>query len=675
MTARSDEGMWLFNHPPREILKSKYGFSPEQAWLDHLQRASVRFNSGGSGAFVSSHGLVITNHHVGADAIQKLSRAEKNYLEEGFFAEQLEQELPCVDLELNVLESIEVVTDRVHAAVVASASPEASFIARRQVIAEIEKESLDQTGLRSNVITLYQGGEYHLYRFRRYTDVRLVFAPEQQAAFFGGDPDNFEYPRYCLDVCFFRVFEGGKPIAPPAFLRWSSLGAKPGELVFVSGHPGRTNRLNTMAELEYLRDCAFPQLLDRLRRLEVLLAAYSSHSQEHARQARDELFSIQNSRKARSGGLAGLLDPNLLARKQAEETQFQVALRGHPEYGNAIDACQVIAKVQHKRTEIARPYTVLEGGAGFNTIYFTIARSLLRAVIERQKPNGERLREFQDSNLESLEQQLFSEQPIYDRLEVAKLEDSLTFLLQEFGFDHPLANQILAGKSPRQRADDLIQGTRLKDIASRQRIYGGDPELLRQVDDPMIELARIVDPEARRLRKIYETEIEEVKRQAYAKIAEARYAIEGTNTYPDATFTLRLAFGQILGYCEHGQDLPPFTTYAGLYERAECQQGQPPFHLSSRWQEAKQQLDLHTPFNFVCTADIIGGNSGSPVVNQHAEIVGLIFDGNIDSLVLDFIYTADRARAICVDSRGIVHALQKIYQAHRVVDELTTPAD
>ncbi|HEY8506214.1 MAG TPA: S46 family peptidase, partial [Gemmataceae bacterium] len=509
--ARADEGMWLFNNPPRELLQKRFGFSPSDEWLEHVQKASVRFNSGGSGSFVSPDGLVMTNHHVAADALQKLSTKEHDYLKEGFHARSRDQELKCVDLELNVLMSIEVVTDRVNAAVKPEMSPEEAFAARRKVIAEIEKESLDKTGLRSNVITLYQGAEYHLYRFKRYTDIRLVFAPEQQAAFFGGDPDNFEYPRWCMDVAFFRVYEDGKPAKTPHYLKWSKAGAKEGELVFVTGHPGRTSRLNTVAELEYLRDVGFPFLMERLYRMEVNLSVFASESPEHERRAKDELFGIQNSRKARSGGLAGLLDPSIMRRKAGEEKKLRAAVESKPELKEARGAWETIAELQKKRAEIIRPYTMLEGEAGFNTIYFDIARTLLRAAEEKPKPNGERLREFQDSNLPSLEQQLFSEQPIYEDLETTKLADALTHLCAVLGYENELVQKVLAGKSPRERAAELVNGTKVGEVAVRKKLYEGGKEALAQFGDPMIELARLVDDESRRLRKVYDTEIDEVK--------------------------------------------------------------------------------------------------------------------------------------------------------------------
>jgi hypothetical protein len=670
-TARADEGMWLFNHVPKEYLQKHYHFDATDPWLDHVQKAAVRFNNGGSGSFVSADGLVMTNHHVGADCLQKLGSASHNYLRDGFHAKTRAEEKRCGDLELNVLRSIEDVTDRVKAAVKPGMSDADAFQARRAVMAAIEKESYEKTGLRSNVITLFQGGQYQLYRYKRYTDVRLVFAPEQQAAFYGGDPDNFEYPRYDLDICFFRVYEDGKPAKIKDYFKWSKDGAKKDELIFVAGNPGRTDRLDTVAELRYLRDKGFPYLLERLYRWEVMLSVFSDRSAENAREAREFLFGVQNSRKARDGGLAGLMDPTLMARKKAEELKLREAVEHNDKLKDARGAWERVAEAEKVRAKIARPMTVLENAAGFNTELFTIARTLVRWAEEKEKPNGDRLPEFRDSNLESLKLQLFSDEPIYDNYERVKLANGLTFLAEQLGYETDLVHRVLHGESPEARAAELIHGTKLKDVNPRKKLFDGGKNAIEAAHDPMLELAELVDPRAREVRKVMETQVEEPKRQAYAQIARAQYAVEGPNIYPDATFTLRLAFGTCKGYEENGKHIPFETTFAGLYERAKEHDNKSPFNLPERWVKAKDKLDLQTPFNFVNTADIIGGNSGSPVLNRDAEIVGIIFDGNIQSLVLDFGYTDVQARAVAVHSRGIIEALRKVYEANDLADELT----
>jgi Peptidase S46 len=677
-----DEGMWLFNNVPKKLLKEKYGFEPTDAWLEHLQKSSVRFNSGGSGSFVSANGLVMTNHHVGADDLQKLSTKEKDYLKDGFHAKTPADEIKCKALELNVLQSIKDVTAEVNAAVKDGLPPAQAFQARQGKIAEIEKANANEAkGVRADVVTLFAGGAYHLYTYKKYTDIRLVFAPEKAIAFFGGDPDNFEFPRFDLDMCFFRVYENDKPLQCEHFLKWSKDGSKDGELTFVSGHPGRTSRQNTVAELEYLRDTGFPFLMQRLNRMEVLLASWVARSEENRQKGEDELFGIQNSRKARIGGLGGLLDPKIMARKAAEEQRLKdychKVLNPGPNAGQsdresslmavaALKAFDTIAEGQKKRVGFIKEMTLLEGGAAFNSDLFGIARTLLRYSDEKNKSASERLPEFGEARLGSLKQKLFSDEPVYEDFELLKLADSLTLFAGTLGMKHELVQKVLAGKSPRDRAFELISGTKLKDVAARKKMFENGVD----ESDPMIAVAKIVDGPSRDLRRKVETEIDEPRRQAYAALAKARFAMDGTGTYPDATFTLRLAFGPVKGFQEAGKDVPAFTNFGGLYERSKEQGNKYPFELPKRWEEKKQSLELKTPFNFVSTADIIGGNSGSPVVNKNGEVVGLIFDGNIQSLVLDFAYDDAVARAVSVDSRAMMESLRKVYDAGGLADEL-----
>ena len=675
--SQADEGMWLFNNPPVKLLEEKYHFQPTAAWLEHVQKSSVRFDNGGSGSFVSPDGLVMTNHHVGADCLEKMSTKDKNYIAAGFEAKSNADEPKCADLELNVLMSIEDVTARVAGAVQPGMDAASAEKSRRAEINNIEKESRDKTGLRSDVVTLYNGGQYHLYRYKQYTDVRLVFAPQKAIAFFGGDPDNFEYPRYDLDICFFRVYENDKPVHVEHYLKWSASGAAEGDLIFVSGHPGRTERGDTVAHIQYQRDYTVPGVLNLLRRREVLLDNYSERSAENARRAEDELFSIKNSRKAYLGILAGLQDPAILGKIRDSEKELRDGVAKDPKlsqsYGDGWDQVAATIKTVIK---IRDEYNLFGIGPqrraqSFNSTLFDIAIKLVRLAEETSKPNGERLREYSEAGLDSLKLQLFSDAPIYEDLETVQLADSLGFMTEVMGEENETVQMVLAGKSPRDRAAELIHGTALKDVAVRKRLAEGGLKAIQESNDPMIQLARQIDPQSRRIRQAFEQQVDEPQRQAYAKIAKARFAVYGSSIYPDATFTLRLAFGEAKGYSEGGEKISWATTLGGTYEHAAAHNNKEPFALPEIWTERKSQLKLSTPFNFVSTADIIGGNSGSPVINRQGELVGIIFDGDIQSLILDYTYSDKEARAVAVHSAGILEALRKVYAANRLVTELT----
>ena len=678
--AFADEGMWLFNNPPLRQLKEKYHFEPTPQWLEHLQKSSVRFNSGGSGSFVSSNGLCITNHHVGLDTLQKISSEKNNYVRDGFYAKTQAEEARATDLELNVLMSVEDVTPRVTSALKPGMTAEQSAAARQNAIAEIEKESKEKTGLRSDVVTLYQGGAYHLYRFKRYDDVRLVFAPEEQIAFYGGDPDNFEYPRFDLDICIFRAYENGQPAKIEHFLKWNAEGPKDGELTFVSGHPGRTDRQLSVTEVADLRDQEVPYLLNMFYRRETFLHAWADRSFENQRRAQEYVRGVENNRKRYDGYLAALLDPEIDRSLKAREQKLRDAMAKDTKWKGTLTAYDRIKKAQEETAKIIPVYSYYEtfrgkqgstyrAPRGFYSTLFKYARRLLRAGDERPKPNGERFAEFRDSNKESFELDLFSSEPVYDDLEQVMLTDSLSDLTTRFGSNDPLVQKVLAGKSPTARAAELIKGTKLKDVAVRKQLYEGGAAAVTAAKDPMIELARLVDGPSRAARKVYDAQ-DETKQQAYGDIAKARFAIEGTSNYPDATFTLRLSYGAVRGYEENGKAIGALTDFAGLYARAAEHNNQPPFNLPQRWVDKKPALNLATKFNFVSDADIIGGNSGSPVVNQANEFVGIIFDGNIQSLVLDCIFTDKEARAVSVDSSAITEALRKVYDANQLADEL-----
>lgn len=671
-TALADEGMWPFNNVPRAEIKKKYGFDVTDEWLKKVQLASVRFNNGGSGSFVSPNGLVLTNYHIVEDIVGEVSTPEKDLAKEGFVARTRAEEIKAPSLELNVLQSIEDVTSRVNGVVKDGMSNAESFAARRAEISAIEAESTKATGLRSDVITLYQGGQYNLYRYKKYTDVRLVFVPEFQAAFFGGDPDNFNFPRFNIDMALVRVYENGQPVHPENYFKWSTAGTKAGDLVFVTGNPGSTSRLFTVAHLEQLRDTSIPIILRLLERREAVLKKYMAEGEEQTRQAQNELNSVQNSLKVYRGQLKGLKDPSLIARKQKEEQALRKAIAENPErqkmYGDAWDA---IAKAHHAYPSFIKERRIFEQLGGFNSTYFGIARTLVRLADESQKPNAERLPEFTDARRASLELALYSPAPIHNDLEQLQLADSLGFMVELLGADNELVKQVLAGKTPEARAKEMIEGTKLGDVAVRKELATGGKAAIDASTDPMILVARMIDAKGREVRKRYESEVTGVERANYAKIARAMFETEGTKMYPDATFTLRLSYGAVEGYMENGKKVPPYTTLGGLYARSDSFKHEFPYNLPQRWIEKKSALNLNTPFNFVSTNDIIGGNSGSPTINQNGELVGLIFDGNIQSLVGDFMYDPSVNRAISVDSRGMLEVLKKVFNANDIVSELT----
>ncbi|HOL70496.1 MAG TPA: S46 family peptidase [Bryobacteraceae bacterium] len=664
----ADEGLWLFNNFPKELVAKRYGYQVTDAFLDHLRLSSVRFNNGGSGSFVSPRGLLFTNHHVGSECIQKLSSAEHDYMANGFLAETEADEQKCPDLEVNVLLKMEDVTARVKGAAKPGATAAEANEQRKAEISRIESECNAKTGNRCDVVTLYSGGEYHLYQYKKYTDVRLVFAPEVDIAAFGGDPDNFTYPRYCLDFAFFRAYENGKPAQPPDYLRWSREGVKDNELVFVSGHPGTTGRLSTVAELEFARDVSYPLVLARLKSLINTLQAYSNQSEENRRAARDNLFSQQNAFKAYSGFLSGLRDPALMAQKKKQEAALRAAIDRDPEkkkeFGNSWTEVAAAYKIYRS---LYKPFFLLERNATHGSDLFAIARDVLRYSEETRKPNERRLREFTDTSLPALEQRMYSPAPIVPSMEIAVIADYLSFLRKELGANDPTVRALLNNRTPAEAAAAYVNSSKLIDVEERKRL-ANDPEAVKNSTDGMIVLARILDGPARRYRKEYEDRIEAVLVSSAGKIALARFAAYGANEYPDATFTLRLTFARVAGYRNKaGQPVPYATTFAGLYPRAT---GKEPYKLPPRWIKMKSAINLDTPFNFVSTADTHGGNSGSPTVNGKGEIVGILFDGNIESLPNRFVFTDQQARSVHVASQGIVEALRNVYHARRLLAEI-----
>ena len=666
--AFADEGMWTFDNPPLKQLKERYGFTPTRQWFEHVRLSSVRFNNGGSGSFVSPRGLVLTNHHIVFGQLQKLSSPQKDYTKEGFFARSQAEELKCPDLELNVLMSMENVTGRVLGSVQKGMTEKEGLEARKAEMARIEKESLEATGLRSDGVTLYQGGEYWLYRYKKYTDIRLVFAPESQSAFFGGDSDNFTFPRFCLDMAFVRVYENDEPVRRKHYLKWSANGASDGELVFVSGHPGSTDRLQTVSQMEMQRDFRYPFLLKTFQRRLEVLKRYAALGPEQARQTARQVFGIQNALKAWTGEYSGLLDENLVSKKQKEEIDFRALVESKPEwkkkYAGAWDA---IAQVQKKRLQMLKQsrFRSLRGSR-----MARLALSIVQYAAEVKKPDGERLDGFHDSQLDSLRFQLFSPAPVYPKLEEALLADSFQESLEELGSDDPFVRAVLNGRTAAEVAKEVIGGTKMGNPEFRRSLLEGSEEAVTASTDPLVELARKIDPLVREVRKWLEDHVESVETAAEEKIAKARFAAYGKSVYSDATFTLRLAYGAVKGYPMNGTKAPTKTTFYRLYDRAYGFGLQSPYNLVSRYLKRKDQLDLSTPLNFVSTCDIIGGNSGSPVINKEAELVGLIFDGNIESLVGRFVYDDQKSRAIAVHSAAMIQALRQLYDAGSLADEL-----
>ncbi len=665
-----DEGMWTFNNVPREDIKQKYGYDVTDNWLRKVQLASVRF-PGGSGSFVSPNGLVLTNYHIVEDIVGELSTPAKDYAKEGFVARTQSEELKAEGLSLDQLISIEDVTAVVSSVVKSDMSAAEANAARRTQISAIEAQSMQQTGLKSDVVTLYQGGQYNLYRYKKYTDIRLVFVPEFQAAFFGGDPDNFNFPRFNIDMALVRVYENDQPVKVENYFKWSKTGAKDGELVFVTGHPGNTSRLNTLAHLESLRDVSIPLLLRMLESRRAVLKAYMTQGEEQTRRAQNDLNSIENSLKVYKGQIAGLKDPKLMAKKRVAEQMLRTSINADPrkqqEYGDAWDA---IAKGRKDFGQYDRDRRFLDLAAGFFTPLFQYARTLVRLADENEKPDAKRLPEFTNARRAALEAGLHSTAPIYDDYEKAKLASSLAFMQSEYGPNSPLVKKVLKGKTPEARAAELIEGTKLKDVEYRKQVAAAGRKGIENSNDPMIDLANDIDKEARGVRKRYEEEVVAVERSNYAKIAHALFEDQGTKLYPDATFTLRLSYGAVKGYRENGRFVAPFTTLGGLYARSNQFHHEFPYNLPPRWTSKRTALNLRTPFNFVSTNDIIGGNSGSPTINKNRELVGLIFDGNIQSLVGNFEFDESVNRSISVDVRGMLEVLRKVFGANTLADEL-----
>jgi hypothetical protein len=663
----AEEGMWTFDNPPLKQLADKYNFHPTQQWLDHLRLSSVRLNDGGSGSFVSPNGLLLTNHHVARGQLQKASTPEHNYVRDGFYAATSDQEMKTPDLEVNVLVGLEDVTARVQNAAKSTKDDAGALKARDAEIAAIEKESKDKTGLRSDVVALYEGGEYWLYQYKAYTDVRLVFAPEEQAAFFGGDPDNFTYPRYDLDMALYRVYDNGKPLQTDNYLKWSAKGAAPGELVFVSGHPGSTSRQDTVAELLLERDVIEPRFIEYLERRIAAEQEFAKQGTAQADLVGTNVFLLQNSLKVYLGREEALSDKAILAKKQAEEKDLRDKVAADPElqkeFGGAWDDVA-------RAVDLAKPEMQKRIYRRADSQLFSFALQIVQYVAEVKKPDGDRLPQYHEAGLDSLRFQLLSPAPVHLSVEKLYMKTALNLAREKLGAGDEYLQAIVSGGDIDKAVDALVDGTKLVDPALRKSLIDGGEAAVAASTDPMIVAARRVDPVWRASYVKYRDNIASVFDAAGEKLGKARFAVYGKNAYPDATFTLRLSYGTVDGFPYNGTTAPPFTTFYGLYDRAASFSNQPPWDLTPKEAAARDKLDLTTPMDFVSTADIIGGNSGSPVVNRDGEFVGLIFDGNIESLAGDFVYDGTKNRAVAVHSAGIIEGLRKIYGVGALADEL-----
>ncbi len=668
---RADEGMWTFDNFPAAKVAKTYGFTPSRTFLDHVEKSSLRIAGGCSASFISPHGLVMTNHHCVVGCVGQLSTPEKNYVEAGFSAKTADGEIKCPGFELDQLSAIEDVTKTVRAAT-AGKSGRALIDALQAVEAKLTSGCGTTEALRCDVVSLYHGGIYKLYHYARFDDVRLVFAPEYSVAQFGGDPDNFNFPRYDFDIGIVRAYVDGKPASTPDYLHWSAAGTKAGDLVFVSGNPGSTQRLLTNAQLAYIRDIADPHALPQLAEYRGILEQYQTEGPEQLRQTKETLFYLENSYKAITGQEQALLDPAFFARKVAEERALRAAVAKNPALEKSVGGdWDALAAVQKRKAELANRYAYIAQGIRYSSL-FGYARSLVRYPVEKAKPDGERLPEFSQANLVTFEKRLEYPVPYYPGPEELALNFWAKKMREDLGTDDPFVKQVLGTKSPAVWAHDLVAGSKLGDAAVRRALFDGGQAAIDASQDPMIRLAASIDAQSRAERKIYEDEVSAPETRLGEAIARARFAIFGTSVDPDATFTARLSYGTVKGFTDAGgKPVAPYTTIVGIFNRAT---GSEPYALPASWLAAKPELDLATPMNLSTTNDIIGGNSGSPLIDKNGDVVGLIFDGNIFSLGGAYGYDASVNRAVAVHSRALLTALTKVYHADRIVTEIDAPA-
>ena len=671
--AQADEGMWTLDNFPKAAIKQQFGVDVTDAWLNKVRLSTTRLESGCTGSFISPEGLILTNHHCSLSCLAQNSTPESNLLGNGFLARARGEERQCKTQAISVLVGTEDVTAKI-AAATQGLDEKAANEAQKKRQSELEDECKKSEGRNAaafscEAVRLYNGGQTFIYKYRRYEDVRLVFAPEQDIGAFGGDPDNFQFPRWCLDMSILRIYENGKPVRTPDHLRINFAGPQPGQPVFVSGHPGSTDRLLTLEELKTNRNVFFPFWLQRFSELRGRYIQFGKQGQEQNRIIQDVLQTLENSIKVRRKQLDALLDDRLMAQKAAEEAELRKAIAADPELrattGSAFDD---MAKAQATYRDMLVPYTYLEAGAGFNTVLYAHAKNIVRGTAEREKPNADRLREYADSSLGLLEQGLKAKTPVYPELERLKLSYSLERMREWLGPDARIVRQVMGNESPDTLAAKLVNGSKLADPEVRMALWQGGAAAVAASDDPMIVLARSVDPIARETRKRYEDQVEAPTRSAAERIARARFKIKGTGTYPDATFTLRVNPGTVQGWVENGQQVEPFTQLSRLFERAT---GQEPFKVPDTWMKVKGDLDLSTRYNLSTNNDIVGGNSGSPLIDAKGEVVGLMFDGNIHSISGSYWFDTEKNRAIAVHPAIIREALTKVYGADALFKEMS----
>ncbi|WP_067734291.1 S46 family peptidase [Novosphingobium naphthalenivorans] len=658
--ARADEGMWTFDGFPAAKMKADYGWAPDQAWLDTVRNAAVRLTGGCSASFVSGQGLILTNHHCVASCLYDNSTGDNDLLDHGFVAAALTDEKKCPGQQAEVVTKITDVTADVKKAI-GSLTGEALTKARDARIAEIEAANCtDREKTRCQVVTLFGGGQYKLYTYRKYSDVRLVWASEDRAATFGGDPDNFNFPRYDLDGAFLRAYENGKPVKTPDHLKWNPRAPKEGEATFVVGNPGSTSRLYTQSQLAFEREVRLPVIVTTYSELRGRLIRAMEESPEHEREGLDMLNGVENSLKVYIGRMKALNDPAFTGKLAEAEADLKAKSAANAGIG---DPWAEMDKAVQAYRKLYMAYRFSEPSGEL----YGYAQTLVMAAAERAKPNAERLPGYTESALPLTEKRLLDAAPVYPWLDELRMEWSLSKAREYLGVDDPDSKLLLGKESPEALAQRLVSGTKLADPAFRKQLWEGGLAAIEASDDPMIVYARKLDARQRELEKQVDEAYSGPATAAAAKLTDARFAAYGDTLYPDATFTLRISYGKVEGWPERGRQVPFETTIGGTFERAT---GAPPFDLAPAFAAKEKQIDKSVAFNFVTTNDIIGGNSGSPVIDKAGTVIGAAFDGNIHSLGGNYGYDPVLNRTVVVSAAALQEALETIYPAPRLVKEL-----